>query len=137
MVKIWKTSKLSTSLAQLVPSSSTPPVFRVRGGANVEAPWGGLDDQQRIDLKDRVYDVIRNRRGVLFACAVEKRYAEQRYEDPYERAYEDIISRFDLFLTRVNTQAIHEGREEQRGLIVLAESSYQKAIGFLLDSSSN
>jgi len=105
--------------------------LRVRSGANVEAPWSELTNQQRIDLKNRVYEVIRNRRGVLFACAVEKRYAEHRLEDPYERAFEDIISRFDLFLTRTNAQAVNEGREEQRGLIVLAESSYQRTIGVL------
>ena len=132
----WYGQDLEDLQTQYFPDAVGPIFFhasrlRVRSDASVEAPWNELTNQQRIDLKNRVYDVIRNRRGVLFACAVEKRYAERRGEDPYERAYEDIISRFDLFLTRTNAQAVSHGGEEQRGLIVLAESSYQRAIGVL------
>ncbi len=67
----------------------------------------------------------------MFGCALEKRLAELRNEDPYERAFEDLVSRFDLFLSRINRQMIAENRDEQRGLIVLAESSYQKTITLL------
>lgn len=67
----------------------------------------------------------------MFGCAVEKRYSQLRNEDPYEHAFEDIISRFDRFLSRVNRQAGADGKEEQRGLVVLAESSYQKTITLL------
>lgn len=36
-----------------------------------------------------------------------------------------------MFMNRVNRLGSEEGREEQRGLIVLAESTYQKTIGLL------
>jgi hypothetical protein len=67
----------------------------------------------------------------MFGCAVERKYAESCGQDPYERAYEDLVSRFDLFLSRENKIAVNDGRVEQRGLIVLAESSYQKSLTIL------
>jgi hypothetical protein len=62
---------------------------------------------------------------------VEKRYSELRGENPYERAFEDLISRFDLYIGRMNRLAQAEDREEQRGLVVLAESNYEKTIALL------
>lgn len=105
--------------------------LRVRAGDEVEFPWGQLTPEQRNELKDRIYEVIRNRRGVLFACAVEKRYAELRHEDPYERAFEDLMSRFDMFMRRTNQSLVADGKEEQRGLVVLAQSSYDKTLSLL------
>lgn len=105
--------------------------LRVGNSEKVEEPWSRLSAEKRRELKYRIYSIIRNRRGVLFGCAVEKRPDNTRGEDYYERAFEDLISRFDLFLSRVNRQAVAENKEEQRGLIVLAESSYQKTIAIL------
>ena len=105
--------------------------LRVRKGAAVEPPWDRLTNQQRIELKDKVYDIIRNRYGVLFGCAIEKRLAVSRNEDPYEMAFEDLVSRFDQYVSRVNRNLEQQGGEQQRGLIVLAESNYQRAIGEL------
>ncbi len=132
----WYGQDLEDLQSQYFPNEVGPIHFhasrlRVRRGSHVEPPWDQLTNQQRIDLKNRIYDVIRNRRGVLFACAVEKEFAAKRNEDPYERAFEDIVSRFDLFMTRINAQSVQEGREEQRGMIVQAESNYQKTIGIL------
>jgi hypothetical protein len=81
-----------------------------------------------MEIKDRIFEIIRNRRVILFACAIERRYCEAHREDVYERAFEDLTSRFDMFLSRLNRQASTQGQEEQRGMIVLAESSYQKVI---------
>ena len=105
--------------------------LRVRANEDVEAPWGQLTPEQRRELKDRIYEVIRNRKGVLFGCAVEKKYAETRNEDPYERAFEDLMSRFDMFMSRTNQASVADGKEEQRGLVVLAKSSYEKALSIL------
>ncbi len=121
---------------QFFPEEKEPLFFhvtklRVPDSEVLEAPWNCLRRDQRLKLKDRVYDIIRNRRGILFGCAIEKKLAELRNEDPYERAFEDLVSRFDLFLSRINRQRIAENRDEQRGLIVLAESSYQKTITLL------
>ena len=84
--------------------------LRARKGDKIEPPWNQLLPEKRYELKDRVFDIIRNRRGVLFACAVEKKFAEARGEDPYERAFEDLMSRFDMFLSRRNQQAVVDGK---------------------------
>ncbi len=132
----WFSQDLDALQREFLPNETGPVFFhasqlRTRVNDNVEAPWDKLTVEQRRELKDRVYDVIRTRRAVLFACAVDKSYAGLRNEDPYERAFEDLISRFDLFMSRANRQAIAEGSGEQRGLVVLAESSYQKTLALL------
>ncbi len=100
-------------------------------GAKVEPPWDELTVEQRRILKERVYEIIRNRKAALFACAVEKTWAENRNQDAYEHAFEQVVSRFDMFLSRTNHVAVADGREEQRGLLVLAESSFKKTLGVL------
>lgn len=132
----WFSQGLDNLQREYFPDAAEPILFhahalRVREGEPVEEPWGTLSRTRRLELKDRVYGILRNRRAVLFGCALEKRLAEARREDPYERAFEDLVSRFDMFLSRVNRQAVAEGMEEQRGLVVLAESSYQKVIVLL------
>ncbi|MFQ6026288.1 MAG: DUF3800 domain-containing protein [Dehalococcoidia bacterium] len=132
----WFTQDLDALQAEYFPDATEPIFFhaarlRVRQGEQVEAPWDRLTHSQRLELKDKIYDIIRNRRGVLFGCAIERRYAQARQEDPYERGFEDLLSRYDLYLARINRLASTDGREEQRGLVVLAESSYEKTIGLL------
>ena len=68
---------------------------------------------------------------MLFACAVEMEYARAQRRDPYEIAFEDLVSRLDLFMGRINRQAGAANREEQRGLIVLAQSSSAKTLAIL------
>ncbi|MBI2866459.1 MAG: DUF3800 domain-containing protein [Chloroflexi bacterium] len=132
----WFSQDLDNLQNEYFPDILEPVFFHaarlnVREGEEVEAPWNRLGAQQRRQLKTRVYDVIGNRKGILFGCAVERRFYDLRKEDPYERAFEDLISRFDMFLSRMNRLAVNEGREEQRGLVVLAQSSYQKTIALL------
>ena len=100
-------------------------------GSRVEPPWDSLSVEQRRTLKQRVYGIVRNRRASLFACAVEKEWARTRSLDSYEHAFEQIVSRFDMFLSRSNRVAIADGKEEQRGMLVLAESAFQKTLGVL------
>ena len=113
---------------------SRPPIHfhatKLRG-ANVDPPWDELAVDQRRALKERVYKIIRNRRATLFACAVDKDWAQNHNYDAYEHAFEQVVSRFDMFLGRTNRAAVADGREEQRGLLVLAESSFRKALGVL------
>jgi len=132
----WFGQDLDALQREYFPELPEPVLFhaarlRVRETDPVEPPWDGLTGQQRRELKDKIFDIIRSRRGVVFACAVEKRYAASRREDPYELAFEDLVSRFDMFMTRVNRIGAAENRDEQRGLIVLAESSYEKAIALV------
>jgi hypothetical protein len=132
----WFSQELDNLQQQYFPDENEPILFhatklRVREGDKVEEPWNSLGGEKRRELKDKIYAILRSRRGILFGCAVERQYAQARREDPYERAFEDLVSRFDLFLSRLNRQMVAEGKDEQRGLIVLAESSYQKIIAIL------
>ena len=132
----WFAQDLDSLQREYLPQETEAVYFhasrlRVRASEDVESPWGQLTHDQRSELKDRIYEVIRNRRGVVFACAVEKRYAEIRREDPYERAFEELMSRFDMFMRRTNQSLVADGKEEQRGLVVLAQSSYDKTLSLL------
>jgi hypothetical protein len=131
LAKNSTTSSWNTSLKQPSLFFFHATKLRVRDDQKVEEPWSSLSVEKRRELKDRIYAILRNRRGILFGCAVEKKLAQTRGEDVYERAFEDLVSRFDLFLSRLNRQMVLDGRDEQRGLIVLAESSYQKIIALL------
>ena len=57
----------------------------------------------------------------VFACAVHKSSFTGR--DPMEVAFEDLCSRFDLFLTRLSTAG-----DRQRGLIILDESTHETTL---------
>ena len=128
----WFSQDLDALQAQYLPPQ--PRIFfhatKLRG-ANVDPPWDTLTLEQRRTLKNRVYEIVRNRRATLFACAVQKEWAANHGTDPYELAFEQIVSRFDMFLGRTNQAAVADGREEQRGLLVLAESSFQKTLAVL------
>lgn len=103
-----------------------------RPSGQLDAPWNQLTVEQRREIKARFGEIIGSHRGILFGCAIERKFAELRGQDPYERAFEDVLSRFDLFLSRYNRTAHSGGLEEQRGLIVvLAQSGYQRTLALL------
>ena len=129
----WYDQDLEALQTEYFPSETSPVFFHasrlnVREGDKVEVPWDQLTGQQRGELKREVHKIISSRQGVLFGCAIERQYSNNRREEPYERAFEDLLRRFDLYLSRLNAYAKGREKEEQRGMIVLAESSYQKAI---------
>jgi hypothetical protein len=100
--------------------------LRQRESDRVPEPFNSLTFEQRRQLIKDMYQIIRNRRGVLFGVAIEKAWCVN--EEPYERAFEDLTSRFDLFLRRINATA---GEHEQRGIIAVAESSYRRNLEVL------
>ena len=132
----WFSQDLDALQREYFPAENEPVFFhartlRVPDTTGLPAPLNQLNRERLREIKDKIYDILRKRGAVLFGCAVEKNYAEVRREDPYEWAFEDLISRFDLFLRRINRLAVEESREEQRGLVVLAESNYKKTISLL------
>lgn len=87
------------------------------------APWDGLSKEQRkeairqvLRVLPRAYDSCR-----AFACAIHKASFPGR--DPMELAFEDLCSRFDIYLN-----ALSVDRDRQRGLIILDESSYETSL---------
>lgn len=132
----WFSQDLEALQTEYFPETQEPVHFHasrlnVRRGGQVEEPWGQLTQDQRQALKRRVYEVIHQRHGVLFGYAVEYRYVNilggRDYARAYAIAFEDLAQRFDYFLSRLNRQS----NEEQRGLIVLARSEYEKPISLL------
>ena len=85
----------------------------------VPAPFDRLTPAQRRNLLLDIYQVIADSDVRIFAIAMEKAAIA---ENPYERGFEEIVSRFDRMLVRIH----REREEQQRGLIVVAESSYRE-----------
>ena len=85
----------------------------------VPEPFNRLSQEERFRLISDVYQVIVDSHVRIITVAIEKAAIDG---DPYERGFEEIVSRFDRFLGRIH----RERGEGQRGLIVAAESSYRK-----------
>lgn len=132
----WFSQDIDQIQAQYLPAEKGLIYFHatklhVNDSSQLEPPLNQLTLNQRLEIKSKLGDIISNRRGVLFGCAVERKLAELRGQDPYETAFEDVVSRFDRFMSRLNHIAQSGGGEEQRGLIVLSQSGYQKTLTLL------
>jgi hypothetical protein len=122
----WYAQDLDALQKRYLPDVDSPIEFhasslRIRDANLVPEPFGILAFDKRKQLLKDIYQIIRNRRGTLFGVAIEKAWCANY--DPYERAFEDLTSRFDLFLGRMNLSG---AEPEQRGLIAVAESSYRR-----------
>lgn len=86
-------------------------------------PWKSLSKQERIGVIKEVLKILANSydSARVFACAVRK--ADYPGRDPMEMAFEDLCSRFDMFLKRLQASG-----DRQRGLIILDESSYETSL---------
>ncbi|MFN0094440.1 MAG: DUF3800 domain-containing protein [Dehalococcoidia bacterium] len=96
----------------------------LRGGAGQRNdPYPSLTVEARRNLCTEVYQAISQSPARIMAVALER----ATVEDAYERAFEEIVNRFDLMLRRLVRQT---GRAE-RGLIIAAESSYRQNLEVL------
>ena len=101
--------------------------LRVKENQSAPSPYDQLTAAERRRMLEESYDVLsRSTHPVLFATVVEKDRVAPR--DPYEVAFEDVVSRFDLMLSRRH----HQG-DTQRGLVVVAESNYRERLETLGD----
>jgi len=87
-------------------------------------PWDKLVPEQRRKIEREIYEVIARSHTRVFAIAMEKAFVTG---DCYERGFEEIVNRFDLMLQRI----LRDQGEPQRGLIVIAESSYRQNLELL------
>jgi Protein of unknown function (DUF3800) len=85
----------------------------------VPVPFNSLSVDDRRALNNGMYQIIANSGTRLFAAAMEKSFLT---DPPYERGLEEIASRFDRMIRRIS----NERNEDQRGLVVIAESSYRE-----------
>lgn len=101
--------------------------LRVPEGADVAEPYNRISGTGRRAMLSECYDALaRSPHTNLFATVVRKSGIGDR--DPYEVAFEDLVSRFDLMLAR-----LHAMGDTQRGLVIVAESSYRDRLETLGD----
>ena len=114
--------------ARYLPSESGRVPFRASSlraqEGRVPPPFDSLTSKDRQSLITDIYRVIANSRVRLFALAMEKAFIDG---DPYERGFEEIVNRFDLMLA----SDLRDTGDRQRGLIIVAESSYRENPGTL------
>ena len=86
-------------------------------------PWRGMGRDEAQGVIKAVLNVLRRSYGSAraFACAVHKSSYPDR--DPMELAFEDLCSRFDMFLSR-----LRDAGDRQRGLLILDESAHQTTL---------
>jgi len=86
-------------------------------------PWNRMSREEAQGVIKAVLDILRQSydSAKAFACAVHK--ASFPGQDPMELAFEDICSRFDIYLRRLRGAG-----EQQRGLLILDESTHETTL---------
>lgn len=120
----WFTHQLHTLASSIDGSDPLSVEFHaseIFGGR--QQPWKGLPREERIGIIKAVLKVLQGSYDTarIFACAVHKNSYPGR--DPVELAFEDICSRFNLYLSRNS----HEG-DRQRGILILDESAHETTL---------
>jgi len=87
------------------------------------APWRGMSHEEAQGVIKAVLDVLRRSydSARAFACAVHK--ASYPDKDPMELAFEDLCSRFDIYLRRLRSEG-----DRQCGLLILDESAHETTL---------
>ncbi len=129
----WYAQDLDALQARYFPTVTEPIEFHASSlrpptQKSAPAPFNLLTIEQRRELTNDIYQIIRTRRGVLFGVAIEKEWCRIRSKDAYEHAFEDLTSRFDLFIRNYNASS---GEAEQRGLLAIAESTFRRNLEVL------
>ncbi|MBI2502809.1 MAG: DUF3800 domain-containing protein [Candidatus Latescibacteria bacterium] len=86
-------------------------------------PWNGMTVDDARGVIKAVLQIIAGSydSARAFACAIHKDSYPGR--DPMELAFEDLCSRFDLYLSRLRA-----GGDRQRGLLILDKSVYETSL---------
>lgn len=124
----WVKERLDNTQKEYFPDSNEPIQFhaaplRTSDADKVSAPFDELDSATRSRLLGELYQITNEIYGVFFAVVIEKAFLDES-QDPYERALEEMLSRFDHFIGRM----FRERNERDRGLIVIADSSYRERL---------
>lgn len=123
----YELEKIAINIDKINPSSiefHASEIFRGK-----ETPWVNfIRKEQRIDIIKQVLQSVNsaNQDVKVFACAIHKNSFPN--QDPVLKAFEDVSSRFDLYLQRTNIDRKH------KGLIILDKSSYEQGLQNLTKS---
>lgn len=87
------------------------------------APWDSMSREDAQGVIKAVLQVLAKSydSGRVFACAVHKASYPDR--DPVELAFEDLCSRFNLYLSRLRASG-----DRQQGLLILDKSTYETTL---------
>ena len=118
----WPTEVLNRLQAQYFPDFRESVRFHASplcasDTQRVDAPFDMLSAPSRRKLLADLRAVAQQTHGRLFAVVIEKS-ALSGGENYYERAFEEMIARFDLYLNRL----YRERQQRNKGLIVIADS---------------
>lgn len=124
----YASEELDRLQQQYLPAASEPVEFHASllraPTEHVRPPFDVLSRQNRLQMLDATYDALVRSEPRLFAVVMEKEFISQTDDEPYGHGFEQIVNRFDLMIGRVN----RERDERNRGLVVIAESSYRRNI---------
>lgn len=128
----WFSGEVDEIAARLNPADPASLEFHgspMRTGRGV---WRRFAKDERMAAYcDALGLLARSKHVHLFGVSVHKRAVAP--DDPMARAFEEICSRFDLFLQR-----LHHRRDTQRGLLVLDKSTYETTLqGMARDFRAN
>ena len=86
-------------------------------------PWKGMSREEAQGVIKAVLGVLKRSYGTAraFACAIHK--ASYPNRDPVELAFEDLCSRFDMYLNRLRAEG-----DRQRGILILDESTQETTL---------
>ena len=86
-------------------------------------PFKILDFSSRMRLMNQVYHLISDSESTLFGIAIDTKYVN---EPPYELAMEQLLARFNIFLSRMGTS--QSGGLVDSGMTIVAHSTYQDSL---------
>ncbi len=119
----WATEQLNRLQEQYFPLADGEGVqfhaTLLRGNPShpIAGPLGSLVPATRHDILAQLYEIVQGMYGRLFAVVIEKAGLAGA-DDPYERALEEILYRFDRFLSRMH----RDNNRRNKGLVVIADS---------------
>lgn len=120
----WITQELDKLAESINPSNPHSIEFHASEiFARKSLPWRGMSQSEARGIIKAVLNVLKQsyETARAFACAVHK--ASYPQSDPMELAFEDLCSRFDMYLTRLRGDG-----DRQRGILILDNSSYETSL---------
>lgn len=119
----WLSKDFDEIQREVLPHEIGPVEFHasvIRAGK--AAPWSQLSKEMRHQVLDMGYAAIAQSKAVLFGVAVDRRWLAPD-QDSYLYSFECLLKKFDDYLRR-----LYDQRNEQRGLVVIAESQFRERI---------
>jgi hypothetical protein len=118
----WFSNEMDTLAQEIWPTDPFELEFHGTDMFSGNKKWRKIKKEIRYEVYNKALNVLsRSNKAVLFGAAIHKQAISP--EDPMEFAFEQIVSRFDKFLTR-----LYKNNNTQRGIIILDESSHETSL---------